>query len=794
MLNTIILFLPAVFMLYLGFILFNETRKEEAEYYTKKKKLFRQIGFIIEGALLIFSILDLAGIKPFSNVKYLCLWCALFGAIAVFVPIFVNSEQIKEKIRYIFRFSLRALFVIAFLEIFIFNFNSFHLASGNYQQKDLPIKSATLQNFVANGATLHTTSPGNASIIVSNINIPVGTIEFNVSSTEKSTVSVSADYVDSTYLAGRSQAIKADVISGNAHSRIIPVGLSGNVSKLTFNFTVADTNEFITVSGITINTPIPLDFSFVRFFFLFFSSLFICILLKSVNLRKPYYEQLYQTKRACKIITLVLIVLAASMIYLVMQTNGTTISKDLSLTSGNQITQDIVDAFQKGKVSLNLPSDSKLDQIKNPYDFSQRESVGQDTQATWDHVYYNGHLYSYYGIAPVIFIFLPYHILTGYYFPSDWAVFIFGAIGILFLGKLFLCFMQKFFKDVPAGFVIMGMIMLQVSCGAWFCFPTPNFYEISQTSGFCCMTIGAYFLFSSNVIGGGKLSYRRLTLSGIFMALAVLCRPTHILYCFVAVLIIAVYFWEQRKKQKTTLKKNNIEKFNYSKYILCALLPYVIFGGIQMIYNFARFGSFFDFGIKYSLTINDFTRSTYDTHMMLIGFFNFLITVPGVTTVFPFIQSNFQTLNTNGYYFIANTSAVGLLFRAIPMFAYFYAYKAFKLLPKGKRLKPTVYMLLGCIAVPFAIIFSIWQSGYGVRYCVDFNWEMLLGAFAIAFTVYMHIKNTTIQKKLYNLFVISLVLCVIVNGAMIYTYLYGAMGTGIQAHLSSFGRLFEFWR
>ena len=41
---------------------------------------------------------------------------------------------------------------------------------------------------------------------------------------------------------------------------------------------------------------------------------------------------------------------------------------------------------------------------------------------SWDHVYFDGKYYSYYGIAPVVLLFLPYHKLTGYYFPDSLAV------------------------------------------------------------------------------------------------------------------------------------------------------------------------------------------------------------------------------------------------------------------------------------------------------------------------------------------------------------------------------------
>ena len=59
-----------------------------------------------------------------------------------------------------------------------------------------------------------------------------------------------------------------------------------------------------------------------------------------------------------------------------------------------------------------------------------------------------------------------------------------------------------------------------------------------------------------------------------------------------------------------------------------------------MIYNYARFGSVFDFGIQYSLTINDFTAAQYHTHFVLIGFFNYLLAVPSFIPVFPFFDSS----------------------------------------------------------------------------------------------------------------------------------------------------------
>lgn len=162
-----------------------------------------------------------------------------------------------------------------------------------------------------------------------------------------------------------------------------------------------------------------------------------------------------------------------------------------------------------------------------------------------------------------------------------------------------------------------------------------------------------------------------------------------------------------------------------------------------MIYNYARFGSVFDFGIQYSLTINDFTAAQYHTHFVLIGFFNYLLAVPSFIPVFPFFDSSsVETFFPQGYYFVATASAVGLIWKALPVLSYGYGIRAYRYTEnKNKRLYALMIFAV-CIAAPFIIIFSIWESGYGTRYCVDFAWQILIGALAIAFIMYERCSQT----------------------------------------------------
>jgi hypothetical protein len=100
-----------------------------------------------------------------------------------------------------------------------------------------------------------------------------------------------------------------------------------------------------------------------------------------------------------------------------------------------------------------------------------------------------------------------------------------------------------------------------------------------------------------------------------------------------------------------------------------------------------------------------------------------------------------------------------------------------------------------CIICPFAVIFSIWESGYGARYCVDFAWQIIIGALIIAFIVYEKCRDNT-QRHLNKLMVLSAVICLVLNLAQTYNWI------GVQTYLSpewqsdalSFARLFEFWR
>ncbi len=689
----------------------------------------------------------------------LALGLSIGALVSFFLYIFSSDSKVKEGIANTAKFTSKAVLVILLLEALVFNFNSFHLFFGDYIQWEMPFELATSASGVS--YTLDT-AESTISAEFTDINQPIGTIYLDVDSTA-SAISYSIDFADesnSSYYI-RSGLVKGEINPDIEQSKYIVCNFSGEVSKLKLSLSVPQGEKlYMLQNGVKCNLDVLSHFSLLRVLTLLLSALFVFTVVKTVFMKRSIGAQAQNLKA---VTALVIVVCLTFMVFMtIIECAGTNIFK---LTDGNQMTKELVDAFKEGRVTLDtVPSDELL-ALENPYDWAQR--LENDVPALWDHVLYEGEYYSYYGIAPVLLLFLPYHLITGYYFPSAVATFLFSAVGIVFLALTFMKLCKRHFKNIPMSMYLMSLVMLVSSCGIWYCLIPSNFYEIAQTSGFCFVTLGAYFMASANVLGEGDIKPLSICLSSLFLSLAVTCRPTTAVWCVVALLFIGAGVLKIYRE-----KKAELNTVSYVKYLLCALLPFVVIGAGQMIYNYVRFDSFTDFGIQYSLTINDFTKAQYHTQFAAIGFYNYLFAPPNFSSQFPFVLTNITDLGVNGYYFTATNNGCGMFFRALPMFALCLFPLALKYIKKeNKAIVATLFLAVAVVA-PCVIIFSVWESGYGVRYMVDFAWQMLMCAFFVIFVLYENTKYEE-TKRIYRYFMlVSMFLCVVVSFALTYSYIY----------------------
>jgi len=731
-------------------------------------------GFILIGFLDGFSLLKLG---MFHGLLF-------FAALLLIIELLLGHVNRKYQQKDL-KFLQKLILIIAGVELTVFQFNSFHLLDRNYPEIKLDLTKGIVNNFDFNSH--ENIASGQTSFEFPGIDVPIGTISFEAESNVSYQAVFSISIKDETYSADyRYNTANAVVLKNNVRSQTVPCNFSGTVSDLKITFNTSE-GEYIHVDSITVNKPIAFQVSWTRFCILLLISMSVYLLTCSEVMKKSYAENEKVIKATAWVFTAVLmgcaLFLSNSARY---QNPNHSITADFHSDNGDQITKELVDAFESGQIYL-WEATPELQALDNPYDDSQRRIAG--VGYPWDHLYFDGKIYSYYGIGPVILLFLPYHKLTGYYFPTVWACFLFGCIGIIFMTKFWLCFVRKFFRQTRSSLILTGLFLMQLSSGIWFCFSAPLFYEIAQTSGFAATMTGAYFLMSSNVIGDGVISKTRLALSSVFLSIAVLCRPTLAVYCICAMLFVFGGFLKLRraKTDKKNFKKNHIN------YALSAFVPYALIGGGQMIYNYARFGSITDFGIDYSLTINDFTSTQYHSHFALIGIFSYLFQTPSFVERFPFLDAGWtHTFNPQGYYFVATGAAFGLLWKAPVILSYFRAKQAYSL--SDSRDKKLYTAIIGAVSVaaPLAILISIWESGYGARYCVDFNWQIMIGAFVIAFSVFQHCKEN-MQNLLNKIMTASCVFSLMLAVAQTYNWTLGNYSIDWKASIMSFGRLFEFW-
>ncbi len=684
-------------------------------------------------------------------------------------------------------------------EILVCNFHSFHLLFGDYEAAKVDLQADTVTVTGVESDTLTSIPEKTVTLTLSEIGRSVGTLRLDLDLPEGTDyVDIKIDAKDVTQAASwRGTVADGQVIRGDGRSAFVVLDLSGDVSDLRIRLTAPEETTF-TVKGVTLNEPVPLQFSALRLCLFVLGCMAVYALCTFPSPRKTYGdpEGRKYLRRAVFIMTLLLVAGSIALTFVSRYDEMGGISTGFLNTRGNQITQEIVDAFEAGQVSLlDTPSEELL-AMENPYDWSARRALG--VTCKWDHLLFEGKYYSYYGIAPVLLLYLPYHAITGYYFPASESILLFGALGIVFLSLLFLEFAELFGKRIPTGMLLCTLLCIQLSSGVWYNFVNANFYEIAQASGFMFTCAGFFFLLRSRVIGEGRIRLRHIVFATFCLSMAVLCRPTLALYCIAAVIFLVFGYLKRRGEVQRDAADS--EAFGGRtpsmhsatvRYLLASTLCFAIIGGIQMLYNYARFGSILDFGIQYSLTINDFTRSQYHTDFAMIGFYNFLFAFPRITTEFPYVLSNFSTLSANGYYFVANRNAVGLLWRALPSLGYLGIVPAWKSMTKRERVEFLCLLIPTCIVIPLVIIFSIWESGYGVRYCCDFAWQFILGGAAILYLLYARVAERQTKTVIYHVFTVAAVLSLVVNGALIYDYM-SKTGYLSEAFLR-LERVFDFW-
>jgi hypothetical protein len=244
-----------------------------------------------------------------------------------------------------------------------------------------------------------------------------------------------------------------------------------------------------------------------------------------------------------------------------------------------------------GRLHFEYGDEDQLLQLENPYDPEERDKSGVSYH--WDHAFYNGTYYMYFGVVPVFLLFLPYRILTGTALTTYHATQVFVALIIAGVFALFHLLSKLFFKKMHYSAYLALSVSFSVM-SVWYSSAEPALYCTAITAAIA-LEVWSLFFFVKAVWAERKEN-RQLVYAAIGALLGALvfgCRPPIALANILVIPMLAVFI--RQRKFTTAL---------FGKLILAAL-PYALVAAALMLYNYARFDDPFEFGQAYQITVAD---------------------------------------------------------------------------------------------------------------------------------------------------------------------------------------------
>ena len=365
----------------------------------------------------------------------------------------------------------------------------------------------------------------------------------------------------------------------------------------------------------------------------------------------------------------------------------------------------VFDSFMKGRTDIDTDYDlSVFEKLENPYDTAARRKLtGERYGVTWDRAYYNGRLYSYFGAAPVVFLYFPFYFLTGRV-PSDaLAACIMAAVAAAAMFAVLRQLVSRLNYGVPLLLMCLGGLCLPFGALLWPTVTNANFYHLAVLSAIasvCCTFTNLLAADSSK--GAPRKTF--FAFAGVCAACVVGSRPTHAVYLLAAAPLIIKIIKERRLGAKSVA-------FD----ALAFGLPLFSLGALIMVYNNARFGSPFDFGNNYQLTLWDMSLIKPSITLLLPAFFHYFLHVPLIDSKFPFLHPASARLSDYGVNRgVYVSDSVGALF--FPC-VYGAALLPYSLKESGKT---AGYSASIAVAAAFVLaVFDMNYAGVHLRYAAD---------------------------------------------------------------------------
>ncbi len=199
----------------------------------------------------------------------------------------------------------------------------------------------------------------------------------------------------------------------DAASTYISLDPAGDCHSIYVSITnLADVGS-VTVTGIGLNQQVPLDIDPLRFAYI----LAVLLALNAVRPQSVLFSRVFDgriTRQGWMVIALVAVQCVVIFI-LVMSIRTSCPSRTPPARRTSSSTRRLAQALLQGHFYLDDVPSAALQAMDNPYDTAARDSAG--VPYLWDHAYYQGKYYVYFGVLPCLVFYVPWLLLTGTGFP-----------------------------------------------------------------------------------------------------------------------------------------------------------------------------------------------------------------------------------------------------------------------------------------------------------------------------------------------------------------------------------------
>ncbi len=600
-----------------------------------------------------------------------------------------------------------AVSVIA--ELFLGNFVYFSCVAGRSGTVDFRPEVQT-----------HTVTPESNQLYFGNLDFELNSVELTLHGTDENAfqdfVTVGIYNLDSKDSDGLSHITSEEIPFSSAdYTKTFYCNSNSNTYGILLTFD--DFEGEIEVTSLTVNPEYTLRFDAMRFGFLLLIG--TAIYIYKSRPEKPTLS--YKSRHRRSLTAGVCACLGCTFAVIILNSLGEGFGLiEYPLIRGVEAYDPYIqqfDAFMKGQLHLDVIPEEGLLLLDNPYDPSAREGI----YYLWDRAFFDGKYYSYFGIAPLLTVYFPFYFITGMLPDAGFAMSVFGIMTAIFFAlaveEYAVLSGKKRFGYLPAFCAFSGFLSsftLIILRGQ------ARFYYIASMAGLAFSAAFIYFMLKA--VGCKKTSGRIIffALSGISFGLGFLSRVNSVLP-LAAVAGVFVILWAIRRIREKKLPLFVGEAAALGLPVAAAL-------ALSMAYNKMRFGSFFDFGTDYQLTVTDTSLYSVGAFGIVPSFFHYFLQNFSFTDSFPFIGFDYVAFSDYGRYVYVDS---GLGIFAMPFMLSLFAFPVF-FRKKDIGINRKILFATALAMLPITAFLDFCLGGVIFRYTADFS---LVAAFLASVTV-----------------------------------------------------------